>query len=704
MSGTTIELDRLAERPEGRRLLVDAGDDRACLTAAEFLRRQGYEIALCPDLHAGLTSFDASVGAVLMAAPLLAAHGQTLRATLAADALWSDIPILTFVERPGDSAAASVRGDGSLNVVMLETPINPHTLTSVLRLALRSRQKQFLTRDTLADLHASKMRFEAITNSIDQMIWSTRPDGFHDFYNRRWYEYTGMPVGSTDGEAWNGMFHPDDQERAWALWRHCLVTGDPYEIEYRLRHRSGEYRWVLGRAQPMRDAGQIVRWFGTCTEIHELVTARQALGQARANLETMVEARTAALEHEMASRLQAEAALRQSQKMEAVGQLTGGIAHDFNNMLTGVIGSLDIVRRRLTAGRMEDVEKYLDAASASAHRAAALTARLLAFSRRQSLDSKPTDLNALVLGLESLTRQTLNESITLQFDLAIDLPAGIADSNQLENAILNLAINARDAMPDGGILTIRTSAKRVSDANMPPGSDLRPGEYVVITMTDTGVGMEASVLEKVFDPFYTTKPLGQGTGLGLSMVYGFAKQNGGGVTATSQPGRGTAIDLFLPRAETAPTTAVDERRATAVQGRGELILVVEDDDTVRQLVLAVLGEAGYRTISCDGPHEAIDHLAGSVAIDLMISDVGLPGLNGRQLAEIARAMRPELPVLFITGYAETAAMRGQFLAAGMSILAKPFPLDELASTVDTILGGRPGSSTFSGDGSAARSR
>ncbi|HVE52814.1 MAG TPA: PAS domain S-box protein, partial [Ramlibacter sp.] len=309
-----------------------------------------------------------------------------------------------------------------------------------------------------AALRESEAKFRAITNSIDQMIWATLPDGFHDYYNDRWYEYTGVPYGSTDGNEWNDLFHPDDQKRAWAVWRHSLVTGDTYHIEYRLRHRSGTYRWVLGRAQPVRnEQGRIVRWFGTCTDIQDIVDAREVLSRSREELERQVELRTQQL-------LQAEEKLRMAHKMEAIGQLTGGIAHDFNNMLQGIVGALDVIRKLEQAGRTASIPRFVDMAMSSAHRAAAMTHRLLAFARQQPLAPQGVDLNALVQSLRDLVRRTAGESITLDIQLEGSIWATRCDPNQLESAILNLAINARDAMPQGGTLRIETTNVLVDEA------------------------------------------------------------------------------------------------------------------------------------------------------------------------------------------------------------------------------------------------
>ncbi|WP_246702706.1 PAS domain S-box protein [Starkeya sp. ORNL1] len=382
--------------------------------------------------------------------------------------------------------------------------------------------------------------------------------------------------------------------------------------------------------------------------------------------------------------LLAEDALRQSQKMEAVGQLTGGIAHDFNNMLTGVIGSIDIVKRRVAAGRFTDLSRFMDAASVSALRAAALTQRLLAFSRRQSLDSKPTNVNVLVGSLEDLLSRTTGESIRLRVELDHDLPFAVVDGNQLESAILNLAINARDAMPDGGDLTVRTRLAELGAADVVATPDMKAGSYIVIAVSDTGVGMSADLLTKVFEPFFTTKPVGHGTGLGLSMVYGFARQSNGQVQIKSQPGAGTSVELYLPVADSQATGDADAVLATH-GGSGQRVLVVEDDEAVRMLVREILQELGYTPIEAPEAQAAIRILASPEQIDLMISDVGLPGMNGRQLAEVARQQRPALPILFLTGYAENAAIRSGFLGTNMAMITKPFAIETLSAKIGEML-------------------
>ncbi|UHH27314.1 ATP-binding protein [Pseudomonas veronii] len=396
-------------------------------------------------------------------------------------------------------------------------------------------------------------------------------------------------------------------------------------------------------------------------------------------LEQQVEERTAQLRSN-------EEALRQSQKMEAVGQLTGGIAHDFNNMLTGIIGSLELLRRRVSRGKLDDLDSLIDLGVTSANRAAGLTHRLLAFSRRQSLDSKPVEINQLVTSMGELLQRSINESIALDMRLSDPLWTAEADPNQLESALLNLVINARDAMPNGGNLTVETSNRHLDSVFTAAYGTLQPGDYVELSVSDSGCGIPESVMGRVFDPFFTTKPIGQGTGLGLSMIYGFARQSGGHVTIHSEVGKGTTVSLFLPRfvGEMVVAEAANPARLPFANA-GETVLIVEDDPAVRVLISAVLKELGYAFVEASDANTALPIIESDQRIDLMISDVGLPGMNGRQLAEIGRQIRPELKVLFITGYAEHAAVRGGFLDPGMQLITKPFTFDLLTAKVREMI-------------------
>jgi PAS domain S-box-containing protein len=389
---------------------------------------------------------------------------------------------------------------------------------------------------------------------------------------------------------------------------------------------------------------------------------------------------------EVTERRAAEERLREAQKMQALGQLTGGIAHDFNNMLTGITGAIDLIRRRVAQGRIDRLDRYIDTATAAATRAAGLTQRLLAFARRQSLEIKPQDVNALIEDMAEMLRRTLGEGIRLALPLQDGLWPALTDSNQLESAILNLAINARDAMPEGGQLVIETANSQV-DRPAAAGGDLAAGDYVLVSVSDTGIGMSPDIAKQAFDPFFTTKPIGQGTGLGLSMVYGFAQQCGGQVRLESELGRGTCVRIYLPRASQGLAPSADGGVVAAPEGRGETVLVVEDDPAVRMLIGEVLGELGYRFVEAADGQAAIPHLESSRPIDLLVTDVGLPNVNGRQLAEIARRLRPALKVLFVTGYAEQAAVRAGMLPAGMEIMTKPFTLDALAGRIRRLIEG-----------------
>jgi len=411
----------------------------------------------------------------------------------------------------------------------------------------------------------------------------------------------------------------------------------------------------------------------------DLSESERRLQSTRETLEQQVEERTAQLRHN-------EEALRQSQKMEAVGQLTGGIAHDFNNMLTGIIGSLELLRRRLARGRLDDLDSLIDLGVTSANRAAGLTHRLLAFSRRQSLDSKAVQMNTLVLSMGELLQRSLNESIQLDMRLNDKLWVAEADPNQLESALLNLVINARDAMPEGGKLIVETSNQVLHREFTEAYSNLEPGDYVMLSVTDNGSGMPQSVINRAFDPFFTTKPIGQGTGLGLSMIYGFSKQSRGHVSIDSEIDQGTTVRLYLPRFRGEELEQPDTDIQQAPDAiNGETVLIVEDDPAVRVLVSAVLSELGYAFVEAGDADGAVPILNSAQRIDLLISDVGLPGMNGRQLAEIGRQYRPGLKVLFITGYAEHAAVRGGFLDPGMQMITKPFTFDLLTAKVREMI-------------------
>jgi len=540
-------------------------------------------------------------------------------------------------------------------------------------------------------LRESEENFRQLAQAMPNHVWVADPAGTVLWVNEQAYAYTGAAAGDLQREDWGRIVHPDDQERAVAAWTQSLRDGTPYQLEYRLLRHDGAYRWHIARGLPIRDAsGAVTRWIGTNTDIEQQRRALAEMERLNATLEERVQARTRELR-------QAEDALRQAQKMEAIGQLTGGIAHDFNNLLTGIIGALELVQRRIVRhfpapdARLDDLNRFTEAAAQSAQRAAALTHRLLAFARRQPLDTRSVDVAALVQGMADLLRRTLGEQVVLRIAAAHGCWHALTDPNQLESAILNLAINARDAMPQGGELTI-AATNMVLDAPFTLGDSplrdgrLEPGAYVAVAVTDTGVGMSAEVMEKVFEPFFTTKPTGQGTGLGLSMVYGFARQSGGEVRISSRPAQGTTVTLYLPRAPAGVAPVLPAGAAVMPRGAGETVLVVEDVAAVRMLIVEALGELGYRVIEAAGGSEALPILASARSIDLLVSDVGLPGLNGRQIAEYARERRPRLKVLFVTGYTEDAAIRSGTLGPGMAVITKPFAIAALAEKIWALMG------------------
>ncbi|MGF3024541.1 ATP-binding protein [Methylobacterium aquaticum] len=482
--------------------------------------------------------------------------------------------------------------------------------------------------------------------------------------------------------------HPDDRAGLIAAIDAVVIRGGAYAHQYRTRRADGQYYWLEanGRVDHAPD-GTPLSFPGVLIDVNE----RRAVEAERDRATTMLRALTETLEQQVAARtaelMRAEEALRQSQKMEAVGQLTGGLAHDFNNLLAGISGALELMQTRIGQGRFEDVERYRVAAQGAARRAAALTHRLLAFSRRQTLDPRPTDVNHLVAGMEELIRRTVGPAIEIAVDGAPDLWTVLVDPPQLENALLNLCLNARDAMPDGGRIAIETANLRL-DVAAARADDLPPGDYLSLAVTDTGTGMAPEVIARVFEPFFTTKPIGQGTGLGLSMIYGFTQQSGGQVRIASEVGHGTTVRLVLPRhhgaseADPAHATLADAPRAE----QGETVLVVDDEPTVRMLVAEVLEDLGYTAIEAADGAAGLTVLQSDARIDLVVTDVGLPGgMNGRQMADAGRARRPGLKVLFITGYAENAALGiGQF-EPGMQVLTKPFVVEALALRIRAML-------------------
>jgi PAS domain S-box-containing protein len=492
--------------------------------------------------------------------------------------------------------------------------------------------------------------------SADIMLVA-QPDGIVVAVNPAWSAVLGWTERELVGRDTFELIHPDDIEgsrRAAAE----VASGKPLgRFDNRYRHRDSSYRWIAWTA---------VQGGGLVNAVGRDFTAEKARTEALAL---------------------AEEALRQSQKMEAVGQLTGGLAHDFNNLLTSIGGSLELLGLRVAQGRVQDLDRYVAAAQGATRRAAALTHRLLAFSRRQTLDPKLTDVNRLVAGIEELIRRTIGPAVSLEVVAAPGLWTVLVDPNQLENALLNLCINARDAMPDGGHLVIESANTWLDEAKAGE-RELAPGPYLTLSVTDTGTGMPPEVIERAFDPFFTTKPIGMGTGLGLSMAYGFVRQSNGQLRISSEVGRGSTLCLYLPRhmGEVAGGEAPEEPVTTQRTECGLTVLVVDDEATVRMLLTEVLQELGHATVEATDGAAALKVLQSDQRIALLVTDVGLPGgMNGRQVADAARATRPDLKILFITGYAETAVLGHGHLEAGMEVLTKPFAMETLTARIRDMM-------------------
>ncbi len=519
----------------------------------------------------------------------------------------------------------------------------------------------------------------------------------------RCFELYGLDKFNFDGryETLLACLHREDQARAAASMEQAFADREPQvEIDFRImRPSDGELRWIEARRLIFYDAaGAPQRVVGVSVDVTE---QKRASAQLRAFTETLEEAvrtRTHELEAQHEARRKAEDLLRQSQKMEAVGQLTGGVAHDFNNLLTVIMGGLDVIGRELA--KLGDIPssariaRARDLALQGAQRAAILTNRLLAFSRQQALDPRPLDANRLVADTAELLRRTLGEAIDLETVLAGGLWLAFADENQLETALLNLAVNARDAMPEGGRMTIETANTYLDEAYARAVAEpLEPGQYVLIAVADTGSGMDRSALERAFEPFFTTKAAGRGTGLGLSQVYGFVRQSAGHIRIYSEPGHGTTVKIYLPRHQGAGEHAppVERLPNAAHAGGRETILVVEDDEALRAFAVEALSELGYRVLSAADAQIALDTLDRESDIDLLFTDVVMPGgRNGRQLADEALKRRPALKVLFTTGYTRNAIIHHGRLDPGVNLIGKPYTFEELGSRVRTLLDGTNG--------------
>ncbi|WP_419900241.1 ATP-binding protein [Roseomonas sp. USHLN139] len=685
-------------------VLIHTPHGRDASLAAALLREAGATSRVCPDLASLEQALDEDAHFVLVTEEALrGADLGGIAARVAAQPSWSDLPFIVLTRGGGGperNPAAAQLSEVLGNVTFLERPFHPTTLVSIARSALKGRSRQFEARARIEELRESKERLQTALLAGRLGSWEfdieagvlTSSATCRAVFGRG----PDMPFTYSDLLA---SIHPLDRDRMQAAVRASITDGIDYAIEYRTLWPDGTTHWAEIRARVVSDRhGARPRLIGVSSDITDRKTAEDRLRQLNETLEDRVALRTAELRRahdatlvEVAERERMEDLLRQSQKMEAVGQLTGGLAHDFNNLLAGIAGSLELLQARVRQGRTAELDRFISMAQESASRAAALTHRLLAFSRRQTLDPRPTDVARLAAGLGDLVTRTVGPSIKIEMTSAPNLWPTLVDANQLENALLNLCINARDAMPDGGRIRIEVENVTLDPRQAEPRG-LSPGEYVSLGVTDTGTGMSPDIVERAFDPFFTTKPIGQGTGLGLSMIYGFAQQSGGQVRIHSEVGHGTTVRLYLPRHLTGAAAPEEVLPDTGLPTRaepGETVLVVDDEPSVRMLVVEVLRDLGYAAVEAEDGRSGLEILRSAARVDLLVSDVGLPGgMNGRQLADAGRTLRPGLKVLFITGYAESAVM-GAHPTSGMSVLTKPFALEGLAAKIRALIADDP---------------
>ena len=524
-----------------------------------------------------------------------------------------------------------------------------------------------------AAIRESEARQRALLEALPQLVWTCRPDGNCDYYNPQFQNFTGAPAEQHLRWAWLNIVHAEDRQILELTWRLSLATGSVFDVDARLCRANGTHRWFKLRSVPMRDEkGEIARWFGTATEITDLVEARETLRRSNDELEAAVLERTR--EREIALNQ-----LHEAQKMESIGQLTGGVAHDFNNLLAVILGSLALLRKNLP----EDprTSRLIDGAVQGAERGANLTRRLLAFARRQELKLEAVAIQKLVPDLTDFLRQSVGPGVSIVFDVAPDVYPVKIDANQFELALMNLAVNARDAMPNGGVLTI-SARNDNAEEQYALAKRLPRGEYVYVSVADTGAGMSEATLAKAMEPFFTTKGIGKGTGLGLSMVHGLTAQSGGAVHITSKPGKGTVVHLWLPRAEHAEVKKITlPPEQTAEDGiGGSRVLLVDDDPLVSMNTAEMLMDLGHSVTEASSGMAALKILEDR-QFDLVVTDYAMPGMTGLDLASKIKQLQPHIPIIIATGYAELPPdAPHDFLR-----LSKPYAQEKLSEMIGVAL-------------------
>jgi PAS domain S-box-containing protein len=673
-------------------ILAPTGRDAA--VAAALVQEAGFYANIAGDLAVLMHEIEAGAGlAVIADEAIKTADLRSLVKWLNDQPSWSDFPIVLLTHQGGGperNPDAARLGQALGNVTFIERPFHPTTLVSIVGSAVRGRRRQYQTRAILEDLTESENLLQTALNAGQLGAWELHlptlqfevSDTCKSFFGRE----PGEPFTYNDLEE---SVHLDDRARRSAVIDKAVRTGTDFSIEYRNIWRDGSEHWVDIRGRGVHDAsGELLSLVGVSADITarktaeierenllaQLAAERTALAELTATLEQRVEERTAELMKEVAAREKAQEQLRQAQKMETIGQLTGGVAHDFNNLLMAVMGNLDLLRKRVPDDPR--LHRLIDGALQGAERGASLTQRLLAFARQQDLKAVPVDLGALVYGMIDLLERSLGPRIALRLDIPKNLPPARIDANQLELAILNLAINARDAMPDGGSIDIKVAETRASG-----DPALKPGNYLKVSVIDTGKGMTSDILKKAIEPFFSSKPLGKGTGLGLSMVHGLAVQLGGALQLSSTVGKGTTATLILPVATSAPEVESPVQVAPKVN-RSAVILYVDDDPLIAMSTMEMLEDLGHQVIGANsGPH-ALDIIKSAQPIDLMMTDHVMPGMTGIELAAASRQVRPSLPILLATGYADLP----EGAQLDLPRLAKPYHQDQLRDRLDQLLG------------------
>jgi PAS domain S-box-containing protein len=525
-----------------------------------------------------------------------------------------------------------------------------------------------------AAIRESESLHRALSEALPQLVWTCHANGECDYFNPQWQNYTGAPVADHLGWGWINAVHDSERDKFKAAWETTLESGRVFDVDAQLRGAGGTHRWFKFRSIPVRAAdGTITRWFGTATDITDHVDARETLRRSNEELEALVAARTR-------ERGLALSQLHESQKMETIGQLTGGVAHDFNNLLAVILGSLALLKKSLPDDPR--TSRLLEGAIQGAERGATLTKRLLAFARRQELKLESVEVQKLVQDMLDFLRQTVGPSIAIIVDIPPEVHAVKIDANQLELALMNLAVNARDAMPKGGTLTI-TCRDETNGRDILPKT-LPPGEYVRVSVTDSGSGMSEDTLAKAMEPFFTTKGIGKGTGLGLSMVHGLTAQCGGAMHISSQLGKGTVVTLWLPHASAEDAVKAPEQLMVHPQdavSRKLSILLVDDDALVSMNTANMLMDLGHNVIESHSATHALQLLASDARFDVVVTDYAMPGMNGLDLATKIRRMKPEMPVILATGYADLSSHS----LLDFPRLAKPYSQEELADLLKTTM-------------------